>query len=260
MPNRPIKLSTLLTLARLKGPLGMGLAFVLGPLFLMLPALFFITSAAKKPYEQYDYQDIKLNGTTTMASVTNVAPVLNVSMNGQHPNLISYNYLKDGQPTPDNFQTMGKHQFKVGDIIQIKTMNGQSIIPTLEPFSFPYQLFLLVPAIFFVIGMPFLLVGLIPAIKNYKLYKNGIVKEATVLGISTKSIGFGNIRQEAFLVNYEYPGFAQPKLFGESTTNDLLLVNEKRFGDKVKIFVSERDETKSCLVPRLEAIKNNWAI
>ncbi|WP_220235736.1 hypothetical protein, partial [Hymenobacter ginsengisoli] len=62
------------------------------------------------------------------------------------------------------------------------------------------------------------------------------------------------------VVSYHYAGSANPQLFGESSTSDLLFVQEKKFGDPVDIFVSETDETKSCLVPRLAALKNNWQL
>jgi len=50
----------------------------------------------------------------------------------------------------------------------------------------------------------------------------------------------------------------QNKIFGACKPSDLWLTMTKKEGDKIKIFVSEKDASKSCLVPDLEAFKNNW--
>ena len=48
-------------------------------------------------------------------------------------------------------------------------------------------------------------------------------------------------------------------IFGKSKTDDLSILNKKKQNDTIKIFVSD-DETLSCLIPKLEALKNNWKL
>ena len=265
MPDRTVPFSTLLGLLKSRGPFGiLGLVFVLMPLLILVPLLLVLTHTLSQPYERYDFERIKREGSAAVASITRVEPLTNVTYNGENPRVISYTYPGAGGAAADKFQTMDLDKvsrLQAGDTITVKTLGQESVIPSLEPFSFPFEFFFILPGIFLLIGIPFLLIGLLPALRDYRLYKHGLVQEATVLGISTKTIKMSRSNsQQAYLVSYEYAGLTTPKLLGESLTNDLLLVQKKKFGDKVKIFVSETDETKSCLVPRLEALKNNWQI
>jgi hypothetical protein len=265
MPDRIVPFSTFWGLLKSRGPFGiLGLVFVLMPLLILVPLLLVLSHTLSQPYERYDFEHITRQGTTAVASITSVEPLTNVTINNEHPRVISYTYPGAGGAVADNFQTMDLDKvsrLKVGDTITIKTLGKESVIPSLEPFSFPFQFFFILPGVFLLIGIPFLLIGLLPALRDYRLYKRGLVQDATVLGISTKTIRMSrSSTQQAYVVSYEYAGLTTSKLVGESLTNDILLVQEKKFGDKVKIFVSETDETKSCLVPRLEALKNNWQI
>jgi hypothetical protein len=117
------------------------------------------------------------------------------------------------------------------------------------------------PGIFGVIGVVLLFVGVFPALKKFNLYKTGIIKEANVVSISSNN-AVATLRtfQSKFLVDYYFSDGLGNKIFGNSTTTDFLLVNDKKAGDTVKIFVDEGDQTKTCLVPRLEAMKYNWSI
>jgi hypothetical protein len=259
MPDRIVPFTTLLGLLKSRGPFGLlGLVFVLGPLLLLTPLLLVLSHTLTQPYERYDFDNIERHGTAATARITGIELVTNVTINNEHPRLISYTYPSAGQLATDRFQTMELAKvssLKQGDTIGIKALNGQSIIASLEPFSFPFHFFFIIPGIFLLIGIPFLLIGLLPALKIYNLYKHGRVEKAKVLGIATKTITMSrSSSQQGFVISYEYAGLASPRLLGESFTNDLLLVQEKKFGDEVKIFVSETDETKSCLVPRLEAL------
>ncbi len=265
MPDRNVPFSTLWGLLKSRGPFALlGLVFVFIPMFILIPMLLVLSHTLGQPYERYDFDNIKRQGTAVAATITDIEPLTNVTMNGEHPRVISYTYPSEGGVAADKFQTMDLDKvsrLKTGDAIGIKTLGKESVIPSLEPFSFPLEFFFLLPGIFLLIGIPFLLIGLLPALRVYRLYKHGLVQDATVLGISTKTIRMSRANtQQVFVVSYEYAGLTGPKRLGESLTNDLLLVQEKKFGDKVKIFVSETDETNSCLVPRLEALKNNWQV
>jgi len=265
MPARTVPFSLLLKLLRSRGPAGiLGLVFVLSSLLILTPMLLVISRTLTQPYERYDFAEIRRHGTPAVARITSIAPLTNVTINGENPRVISYTYPSAGGPVADQFQTLELAKLtslKAGDTIRVNALNQQSIIPSLEPFSFPFHFFFILPGIFLLIGLPFFLIGFLPALRNYKLYQHGIAKKATVVGISTKVISTSrHSQQKAFVVSYEYAGLTQPRLLGESLTDDLLLVQEKKFGDQVDIFVSETDETNSCLVPRLEALKNNWQL
>lgn len=265
MPDRPIPYPTLLKLITSRGPAGvLGLVFVLSSLFVLTPALLVASRAFTQPYERYDFDNIRQHGTAAVARITSITPLTNVTVNSEHPLLISYSYPGASGPVADQFQTLElakASRLQAGNTLNIKMLHQQSVIPSLTPFSFPFKYFFIMPGVFLLIGIPFLLIGFVPTLRDYKLYRHGIAQKAKVLGISTRVISTSRLRQQqAFVVSYEYAGVTQPKLQGESLTDDLLLVQEKKFGDPVDIFVSETDETKSCLVPRLEALKNNWQL
>ena len=84
------------------------------------------------------------------------------------------------------------------------------------------------------------------------------MKEGTIIALTPNSgLPITNIGQ-SILINYYYLGVNGQKIFGKSKTTDFSIMTEKKAEDKIKIFVSENDETKSCLIPKLEAMKNNW--
>lgn len=261
MPPRTVPFTTLLALLRLRGPVVLlGLIFTsLGVVGLMV--LLSVLSSLREPYEAYDYAAIRERGTAATAQVTSVAPVLNVTVNGAHPLLIGYTYAAAGQARSDQFQTMDADGAALhpGDAVPIRVLDGASVIATLKPFSFPVYFFLLLPGVFLVLGLVFLLVGLPRVLRTYRLYQSGEVREGSVLGISTRTTS-GRSARQYYLVSYEYAGPGGQSVLGESPTDDLLLVNEKKFGGKVKLFVSPTNETQSCLVPRLEALKNGWQV
>jgi len=189
----------------------------------------------------------------------------NVSVNGQNPKLISYEYDNNGQTISDKFETFDLEKtadFSVGSNAEILSYNNQSVIKGLKPFSFPFGVFFILPAIFLIIGLVFLFIGFFPALKKFNLYKNGVIKEANIISIVSDTGGGLTVKgwRQNFLVNYYFPDEFGQKIFGKSTTKDLLILNEKKAGDTIKIFVDESDNGKSCLVPKLEAMKYNWSI
>jgi hypothetical protein len=50
------------------------------------------------------------------------------------------------------------------------------------------------------------------------------------------------------------------KIIGESITSDFSIMSDKKKGDFVPIFVSTENEEKSCIIPKLQSLKNNWNI
>jgi hypothetical protein len=262
---RPINLATFWSLLKERGKFTfMGLAFILGPILLLVPMLF-LKSATQRPFENYDYEEIIRDGTPATARITDISLVTNVNVNGQSPRLITYQYTNEGQPRTDQFETFDTERVSAlhpNDELSIRVLDGKSIIPSLKPFSFPFTaLFLAIPGLFALIGLPFLLIGLLPTLKKYRLYRHGLVRTGTVQGITAQSrIASLASAVPNYVVSYQYAGLTQPQLFGESSTNDLLLVNGKKLGDTVQILISPTDEKSSCLLPRLEALKNNWQV
>jgi len=265
MSERKVDLRILFGLLKNRGRLGiMGLVFTILSIFVFIPLIVILSVTLKKPYERYDFDKIRSFGIEKIANVTGVRTVANVTMNEQHPVVISYEYQDDGRTVSDHFETLDKDKIKdiaVGSKINILVYENQSTIKSLVPFSFPVGAFYILPAMFFIIGTAFLLIGFIPALGKFNLYKHGIVKDAYIVSVSAETgFGFPLNRRQNMIVNYYYTDAHGNKIFGDSTTDDLLMLNGKKTGDEIKILVSEADERKSCLIPHLEALKYNWAI
>jgi hypothetical protein len=264
MNKREVTFSTLIKLIKDRRPFSIiGIVFVFSSIFILLPSVLFMTNSFVEAYQKYDFKKIEQNGTEKNAKITDLRPVKNVSINGEHPLKISYDFLDNGITKSDKFQTMDlekTNEMKIGSEIKIKAFENQTKIQNLEPFTFPYYLFYLFPFFFFVIGSIFSAIGLIPALRDFNLYKNGVVKEGTIISLTPNSgLPITNIGQ-SILINYYYSGTDGQMEFGKSKTTDFSIMTEKKADDKIKLFVSENDETKSCIVPKLEAMKNNWKI
>ncbi|TVT43655.1 DUF3592 domain-containing protein [Hymenobacter setariae] len=257
---RPVSFTTFWSLLRERGPFGMlGLIFTLSSVLILLPMLLFMMATLRQPYERYDYAAIVRDGTAATAHVTDMQLLTNVQINGKSPELITYKYSAGGQTYTDQFATFDATELAVGSAVGIRARNGESVIPELKQFVFPFGWFFLLPGVFLLLGAIFLLIGLLPALRKYRLYRHGRMQEATVQGITSRPVRLSRSSiMQSFAVSYEYTGLNQARLLGEDRTNDILLVNEKKLGDKVQILVSETDDTQSCLFPRLGAVKNNW--
>lgn len=264
MNKREVTFSNLIKLIKDRRPFSIiGIIFVLSSIFILLPSVLFMTKSFVEAYQKYDFKKIEQNGTEKNAKITDLRPINNVTINGEHPLKISYEFLENGVIKSDKFQTMDlekTNEMKIGSEIKIKTFENQTKIQNLEPFTFPFYLFYILPFIFFVLGSVFSAIGLIPALRDYNLYKNGLVKEGTIIALTPNSgLPITNIGQ-SILINYYYLAANGQKIFGKSKTTDFSIMTEKKAEDKIKLFVSENDETKSCMVPKLEAMKNNWKI
>lgn len=240
----------------------MGLIFMTMSL-MSLVVLFFVSSEVSEPYENYDYKAIQQNGVEKQAVITGLGPLSNVSVNGQNPVVISYDYKGGTRTVSDKFQTFNLEKtlnYKQGDTLTIKTYNNESAVVGLEPYSFPLGPILIGPGIFLIVGSIFFLIGFIPALKIYRLYQNGIVKEATVFSMyidsGTSRSNFG----KSIIVNYHYLDSRSNKVAGTSYTSDLSIMQHIRPDDIIKIFVSEIDEIQSTMVPKKLAVKNGWRV
>ncbi len=241
----------------------MGIIFTAFPM-MFIPFTFILASSLKQPYEKYNFSEIEKNGKEKDAKITSIISLNNVSINGQHPQLISYKYEDIGTERSGKFETFDLDKtsnYNTGSNIKILVYQNQTMIKGLKPFLFPYYIFYLIPLVFAFIGIIFLWIGFAPALKIFNLYKTGIVKDAYIISIN--SIGgmlpFTWLNKD-IRVNYYFFDEYGNKVYGESATTDLLMLNGKKTEDKVKIFVSEKNETRSCLVPQFEAMKYNWHV
>lgn len=252
--NRPVPFKLLFAIFKTKYPFsGIGLVFIMLSLFVFIPLIAFFSST-KDAYEKYDYGKIISQGKDLTAKVTSVEIQKNVTINNVfHPQIIDYTYSDNGQSNNDKFETLTDANnpiFKVGESINIKNYNGESVIKDLKPFTFPIYIFYFLPLIFLLIGIPFFLIGLLPVLKNYRLYKTGIRKEATIFSLTTTTIIPIVSMNQNVLVNYFYFGQNDNKIFGKSISPGIHLKAEKKEQDKIAIFVSPKDETISCIVPK----------
>ncbi|MBO6497586.1 MAG: hypothetical protein JJ978_18610 [Roseivirga sp.] len=92
-----------------------------------------------------------------------------------------------------------------------------------------------------------------------KLYRHGDLKQGMIVSMIPKSgLPFSNAGQ-GILVHYQYEVNGE-KLMGESKTSDFSIMSNNQKGDLIPIFVASNNPHKSCVVPKLEALRNNWGI
>lgn len=230
------------------------------PILVIVPVLIAINTSKEK-FETYNHKEISEKGVEKTAVITNMIVKHNVSINGVNPIVVDYEYKNDNDTVGDKFETLEVEKagmLKVGDSITVKVYKTESAVVGLEPYSFPFKVFFIMPFIFLLIGIPLLLTSLLPVLRDFKLYKSGIIQEGQVEymtqhdGLPISGIGRKTV------VGYSYISHGT-KIFGESSTTDSMVLYEKKRGDAIKIFVSE-DGKRSCLIPRIEAIKNGWNI
>ncbi|MCO6146554.1 hypothetical protein [Flavobacterium sp. NRK1] len=263
MINRHIGFTTLLKIVQYKDP-----RFLMGIIALLASVVTLLLSISlsrnfNEPYENYDHEVINANGVEQEAIIVNLQSKDNVEINGKNPLVITYLFDDRGVNKIDKFKTLNVEkggELSVGDKLKIKTYNGASSIIGYESFTFPFFLILLIaPVAFFLVGVMLLLRKIVPAIKIYRLYKNGIVHEAEVHSILTISGTPITNKRRKVSIDYFYRIKEGEKKYGNTASTDFSLLAEMKAGDKVKIFISE-DGKHSCLIPKKEAIKNNWNI
>jgi len=252
--KRKVPIKLLYNIFKTKFPIsGIGLVFI--PISIVSFIAISITiGLTKDNYEKYDYNKIATHGKVLTAEVTSVQTQYNVTVNNiSHPQIIEYRYDENGNLKYDKFKTIvtdEKKGLKVGDSVSIRAYNEETVITDFKPYSFPLYLFYSMPAMFLLVGIIFILVGLIPTIKHYQLYSKGIKRKATILSMTpTSIIPFLPLRQN-ILVNYYYIGATGNKLVGTSISKGIYLLTEKKEQDDIDIFVSAGDESKSCIVPK----------
>lgn len=260
---RQVKLKTIIEVFKKRPAL-----LRIGTLFMIIPIpvlLIFslVFSLLEQDVPKVDYEQINKLGIVTIGTVTNIETQYNITINNQHPSIISYNYLANGNLMESKFKSLSPdkiNRMQIGDTIQIKHLNGEAIITSLAPFEFPLEIFLIVPLTFFLIGLPFVLLLVRACHNEIQLYKFGSVVNAEIIFVAYKAgLPFTKAGQ-GIQVHYRYTAHDNQTHLGESFTKDLSLLNTLKQGDLVKIFVSPDDKSKSTLIPMLEALRNNWQI
>lgn len=261
--QRSVTFSTIINILK-KRPIAIFFAVIFAFFALLMATIFtLVFSLTGNDMPKVDYELIDAQGIETTAEISNIETDYTVTVNGLHPTVISYQYIEDGQAIESEYKVLEEVKVEAlaaGDDITIKSLNGQSVIKNIKPYHFPTTLFFLAPIPFLLFGLPFLLYIIVTTSKELKLYKYGQVKSARIVSIMPKyTIPFISIGQ-GVKVHYEYETGDGNKIVGESVTSDFSIISDKRTGDTIPIFVEPDNEYKSCVVPKLDALKNNWHI
>lgn len=260
---RKVKFSTIISFLKNKP-----IALFFGLLFSFFALLMFVIftlifSLTGNDSPKIDYDLIDSQGIETSAEVTDIEVEGNVTINDIHPTIISYQYLKNNEAVRSKYKVLeGKRieGLQVGDNLAVKELNGQSIIQNLQPYRFPVPLLFLISIPFLLFAIPFLMYLFFSTRKELKLYKHGQVATARIVSMMPKyAIPIINLGQ-GVIVHYEYETRSGNKMIGESLTTDFSIISDKRTGDEVSIFVAANNEVQSCLIPKLESLRNNWDI
>ena len=258
---RKVKFSTIFNILRENTfPLFFGTFFGIFPLLMFIP-LFFISNSTESSVPEIDYELIKKQGKITNALISNIETQYNVTINGVHPTIISYKYSEKNIESKYKVLEERKiENLKIGDTIVIKELNGNTIINDLAPYDFNDKIFFFIPLLFLLIGLPFLIYAIVKFRKKLNLYKSGEIFNGKIISMMPKpGRGFSNFGQ-GINVQYEYETKFGKKLIGESFTNDFSIMNDKKRNDIIPIFVSNENNEKSCVVPKLESYRNGWNI
>lgn len=238
-----------------------GLPLTLIPTF-VVTVLVIAFSSIGNDTPSVDFELINSKGTNKTAQITDYETQYNITINEVHPTIIYYSYEDNGQLTHSSYRVLEERKienYEIGTRIEIKEYEGSSIIVGLKPYDFGMDFFLLFPIPFLIIGLPFLLYATFRLRSELKLYKTGELSQGKIVSMIPKSgLPVSNFGQ-AVIVHYEYEKNGQ-KIIGESITTDLSIISDKKKGDITPIFVSTDDQRKSCIVPKLESLRNNWNI
>lgn len=260
---RKVKLSTKLSILKKKPiPMLFGFLFTLIPLFLVI-LLWIVFSSIGNDTPSVDIDLINSKGTIKIARITDLETQYNITINGVHPTIINYSYDDNGQLVNSKYRVLEERKIEnleIGNDIEIKEHEGNSVIIGLKPYDFGMGFFLLFPIPFLIIGLPFLIYSILNLKKELKLYKFGKVSKGKIISMIPKSgLPVSNVGQ-GIIIHYEYETRNGNKLIGESFTDDFSIMNDKKKDDYVPILVSSENDNNSCIVPKLESLRNGWNI
>jgi hypothetical protein len=237
-----------------------GVGFTLIPFFFAV-ILLSVNSLNDSGVPEVDYDQVSKNGKQVNARITGIETQSNITIDNEHPSIISYEYTGDNGSTTGIYRSLDPDKIdrmNIGDTINVKHLNGSSIILGLEPFALPFRLFAAILIPFLCVGLIVLTILVVKMRGKISLYRSGDVRDAELVSMSTKNGRYGHA--QGVIVNYQYKSARGQSMLGESYTSDLSILGTKRQGDLIKIFVSPEDESKSCLIQKLDQLRNNWRI
>jgi hypothetical protein len=260
---RKVKFSTILNILKKKPiPMLIGFLSTIIPLFLVI-VLSIVFASIGNDTPEIDYELINSQGIEKTAEITDIETQYNVTINGVHPTIISYKYSRNGKEIESKYKVLEERKIEkleIGDNLEIKELNGSTIVKDLKPYDFSTGFFLFFPIPFLIIGLPFLIYSILNLKKELELYKFGKVSKGKIISMMPKSgLPVSNVGQ-GIIVHYEYESRNGNKIIGESFTTDFSIMSDKKKDDFVPIFVSAENEEKSCVVPKLQSLRNNWNI
>jgi hypothetical protein len=249
--SRPVSLKTRLSIIR-QYPL----LLIFTAASVMLSVAFFLLYSAifaivERDEPTPDYDKIEAEGVTAEGAITDIDTKTNITINNEHPSVIAYSYSRDGEVMHDTFTTLDPDRVNfliVGDSITVRYLGNASMIEGLKPFEFPFNIFLWIVATPFAIAaVVLIIILLVRTQKIVSLHKYGEIKDATVISITPSGLALARQLE----IYYQYTTRLGPVL-GKSRSGDHALQFERKYGDTIKVFVSPKDESQSCVVPRGE--------
>jgi len=242
--------------------------FIVGLVFTLIPFAFgaillLVTTLIDSDLPNVDYDSVNKNGKLTKATITDIETQSNITINNEHPSIISYKYNGDDKEIETQYRTLDPdriNRMNIGDTIEVKYLADTSIIVGLDPFEFPFDMFFKILIPFLIIGLTMLGLLYLRIRGEINLYRHGEVKEAEIVSMTPKNgLPISGIGQ-GVTVHYQYKTTRGQSILGESFTSDYTVLNSKKQGDLIKIFVSADNESKSCLISKLDQVRNNWKI
>jgi hypothetical protein len=229
-----------------------GIAFAL---LLFLPMGIMMNSMGNSfPFVE-NVEKIQSDGEKENAVLTNIKGINNITINGNNPQILTYEYDFNGQKTESKFSVFEPDKtdiLKTGDIIPIKHLNGVSTPTEFEQYSFSMDFMYYIAGVVLLIGLILCYLLYSRINKELSLYKTGRIVEGKIISIShNKGFTFSKFGS-SMDVHYEYGNNVT-----KSRTNNFALTNNKSIGDSIKILVSQ-DGNASCLYPELIAKTNGW--
>ena len=257
---RPVGFKTILDLLKQKPMhLTMGLVFSIIP-FLIGGIMISILHDPDVP--TIDYEAIDQNGTTTKGTITNIDTQTNLLINNEHPQILHYQYFDGVRTVEDKFKVLDPDKvdrMAIGDTVDVKYLADGSIIMGLEPLNGSMNVFWNILLIFLVIGAAILFLLYWRIRRQANLYRYGEVRDAEIISLTPKAGLHRSGLGQTVIVHYQYNSRGQ-NVLGESETSDYTILTSKTQGDTIKIFVSPENESRSCLVSKLDQLRNNWMI
>lgn len=256
MTNRKTNFKTIWQRAKIRPILLLfafqGIAFAL---FLFLPMGLIMNSLGDSLPFIENVERIESEGEKENAILTNIKAFNNITINGDNPQILTYEFDFNGQTTESKFSVFEPEKtdnLKIGDIIPIKHLNGQSIPTGFEQYTFNMGFTYYIAGIVLLIGLILCYILYSKVNKEISLYKTGRIMEGKIVSINHNK-GFTNSKFGSSMdVHYQYANNVE-----KSRTNNFAITNNKSIGDSIKILVSQ-DGKESCLYPELIAKTNGW--